>query len=373
MSTENASTQPSGALMSVFDSLLGVTDAYRNVRAIGLLGITFIAAIALFGLFSAMGASAGSFGLGAIGGLLAMVVTFYGLNAVGILLMRQVEQQPAVSMKDAVLLSLFSSHRLAGVMLLEGLILLGIVLVIAVVLFVCKIPFLGPILFTVVLPVTAIIMGVCLFALFFIMFPLAGPAVWSGSSLMQVVARLNGIARHKLVPVIIQQFILGMIVMFVAAVLMGIVSSGMMSVSGMSAGILNIGGMNFVAGLVGGMSGMGGGSGYLIAGGIGGGFLLALAAVVPVLMYTKGLCVIYVGAANGIDFSKAEAQLEGGLQTVRRKAEEARERARQLAPQAPLATAAAGPAAAGLPACPSCHGMVTPDDVFCGHCGHKLK
>ena len=106
--------------------------------------------------------------------------------------------------------------------------------------------------------------------------------------------------------------------------------------------------------------------------------LLAAAAVVPGLIFTKGVCIIYLNATRNVDFSASEASLNDGLATVKKKAEEARDRARALAEQAAApATPAAPAASAAVPAdslqCPSCKAPVASDDVFCGECAHKLK
>jgi hypothetical protein len=371
MSTAVNEQKKSAALTSGFDSLLAATDAFRNVRAIILLGLTFIVAAIVGGLFGMLGAKADSAAIVGFGTLLAFLIAFYGLNAVGILIMREAEGRPVPSIMDGVLLSLFSSHRLLGVLVLESLIVVAAVIAVALVLFICKLPGLGPLLFTFAFPISAIVLGICVFALFFVMFPLAGPAVWSGSSVLQVIARLNLIARTKMLSVIMLQVILFFIVSFTAGLIFFVVMTGFLMTSGLSAGILDAGGMNF--GQMAMMMMMGGGrsegSGYLIAGGIGGGLLFAFASVVPALMYTKGVCIIYINKTADMNFAQAEAQLESGLASMKKKADEARERARQLAPQQPVVAAAPVQALA----CPNCHSPVAADDAFCGNCAHKLK
>jgi hypothetical protein len=86
-------------------------------------------------------------------------------------------------------------------------------------------------------------------------------------------------------------------------------------------------------------------------------------------MYTKGVCIIYINKTADMNFAQAEAQLESGLASMKKKADEARERARQLAPQQPVVAAAPVQALA----CPNCHSPVAADDAFCGNCAHKLK
>ncbi|HZW12950.1 MAG TPA: zinc ribbon domain-containing protein [Noviherbaspirillum sp.] len=380
MSNSNNEKKASAALMSGLDSLLAATDAFKNVRAIMLLGLTLVAATLVGGVFSAIAAKTFSFWLGGLGFLLAFVVFFYGLNAVGIIIMRDAQGEASGTMMDAVLLSLFTSHRLLGVAVLEFLIMLAVVLAIAVVLFVCKIPVLGPVLFTVVFPLSAILLGLLVFSLFYVMLPLAGPAVWAGCTVFQVIARLNVIARKKLVPVILNQLILLFITTFSASIIFFVVMTGVMFTSSLSAGIIGFGDLDLHS-----LMNMSGRSGHMVAGGIGGGLLFAVAAVIPMLILMKGTCIIYLKTTADLDFAQAEAQLGNSLDSVKKKAEEARDRARQLAEQqrsnaqtaaqAATATAAASstPVTERAPACPGCHAPVSPDDAFCGECGHKLK
>lgn len=366
ISTEASKPLP---FSSALGSLIEATDAIKNFRAIALLALTFIGAVLVGGVLTMLAGSMSSVLLGFLGGLMAFLVMFYGSNAVGILLMRDAQGQPGLSLVDAVLVSLYTSHRLIAVVFLEFLIVLAAMIAIAIILFVCKIPVLGPVLYTLVFPLSAIVLGVLVFALFYVMLPLAGPAAWSGATVFQIIARLNLIVRTKLVSVILLEVLLFLITTFVALLIFGVVGTGVSLTSGMSAGILGLGGQMNMYSLA---SGLSGGSGYIIAAGLGGGLLMAAAAVVPGLIFTKGVCIIYLNATRNVDFSASEASLNDGLATVKKKAEEARERARALAEQA---AAPAAPAAAPVDSlhCPSCKAPVASDDVFCGECAHKLK
>ena len=361
-------------LANTLGSLMAATDAFKNVRAIMLLALTFIGAALIGAAFSAIAASAHMGSLAALGGLLALLVMFYGANAVGIMMMKDAQGQPLHAMADAVLLSLFSSHRVLAVFLLECAIVLLAVLGVVLVLLVCKIPVLGPLLYTAVFPLAAILLGVLVFALFYVMLPLTGPAVWSGATVFEVIARLNLVVRTRLIEVVLSQIVLFLITSFVAFVIFGLVGIGVAMTAGVSGGILGAdspdAGLASMLGVV-----TGGGSGYAIAAGIGGGILMAIAAVIPALIFTKGACLIYLNTTRNLDFSASEARLGDGLAAVKRRGEEARERARQLAQQGPAPVhAPAGPIpAAGVPTCPACHAVVAADDVFCGNCAHKLR
>lgn len=362
---------------SAVGSLIEATDAIKNFRAIALLALTFIGAVLVGGVLIMLAGSMSSTLLVFLGGLMAFLVMFYGSNAVGILLMRDAQGQPGLSLVDAVLVSLYTSHRLIAVVFLEFLIVLAAMIAIAIILFVCKIPVLGPVLYAVVFPLSAIVLGVLVFALFYVMLPLAGPAAWSGATVFQIIARLNLIVRTKLVSVILLEVLLFLITSFTALLIFGVLGTGVSLTTGMSAGILGLGGQMNMYALASGLGG-GSGSGYIIAAGLGGGLLMAAAAVVPGLIFTKGVCIIYLNATRNVDFSASEASLNDGLAVVKKKAEEARERARALAeqataPAAPVAPAAPAAAPADSLQCPNCKAPVASDDVFCGECAHKLK
>lgn len=377
MNTTDINTAPRKSYAGAFESLIEATNAFKNYRAILLLGATFLSAALVAGLFTAMAAGMGSAILGGLGALLAFVVFFYGINAVGILLMREAQGQSASSVTDAILVSFFTSHRAIGVALLGMLIILVSVIAIAALLFVCKIPGIGAFLFTFVYPLSAIFLGLLVFSLFYVMFPLAGPAIWSGCTVFETIARLNTIARTKLVSVILMEVFLFLITAFAAGLIFTVVFLGIAMTTGLSASILSVGfDISDLKNSVMGGSG-GGGSGYAVAGGIGGGLLIAVAAIVPALIFNKGLCIIYLDAVQGVDFSANEASLNEGFASVKKKAEEARERARSLTEQkskvVPPADRPQTPAQLATLICPNCQTSVAADDLFCGNCAHKLK
>lgn len=370
--------QSSVPLRSTMDSLLTAISAFRNYRALALLGMTFVASVLAGGLLSFMAANTGMFTFYFLASLLSFVVLFYGVNGVGILLMNDAQGQPERhSIADALLLSLYTSHRLLAVVILDVLIVLAVIIAIALVLLLCKIPVLGPFLFAFVFPASAVILGVLVFSLYLVMLPLAAPAVWSGATVFQVIARINMVIRKQLILVLLSEFVLVLIVGFAATIIAMVVVTGSMITSGMSAGIIGIGMDVNMMGLMSGQ--MGGGSGHLIAAFIGGGLLFAVAAVIPSLIWTKGICLIYLNSTRDLDFSQAESQLGSKFDEVRKKAEQARERARELAAQQTFAPTATPPATVIVPevsaalTCSACKELVAEADVFCGNCGHKLK
>jgi hypothetical protein len=336
----------SASLLSALDSLLAACDAFRNFRAILLMAMTFIVAVLVGGVLTFLASKTELAILGLLGMLLVLVILFYGANAVGILLMHDVQDQAQHDVMAAMMQSLGTGHHLIGVAILAFLAMVAAYLLVALLLLFCKIPFMGPVIFTLVFPLSAVFLGVLTFALFYVMMPLAGPAVWSGSSMFEAITSLMTIARTRIISIVTHQIVLFVIVMFVAGIIFGVMALGMLGTFGLAGRILGFGGMNFFSGLSGEIDG------YQVAGGIGGGLLYAVAAVIPALVAIKGSCIIYLNAIQGLDFGQAEQQLKSGLAAARKKAEEARERARQTVVQREKAAMASAPPVATPPAAP---------------------
>ena len=378
-------------------SLLDATSAIGNWRALALFAASTVAAVLVFGLLVATQSAAGVL----LGAVLGWLLAFYGVNAVGIMLMDATRDGESRTPMQAVAASLLTSHRLLLVGLLAFAGLLALLIGVAILLLLCKLPVIGPLLFAVVMPLSALLLGLTLFTLAYVFYPLAASAIWSGATVMEAAGNLLAIARKRLVAVVLQEVVLMLIVFFVALILLGIVFSGLGLTTMMSAGIVgggegglqSLGMMAMGMGSMG-MGGLGGGGGYVLAGGLGTTLLLALAGIVPGLIALQGFCQIYLSSLNGLDASDARRALATTLQKTQEKMREAREKVeaqarRPVAPTAPdtpaspaaptmpaaPAVEASAPVAAAAPAaavCPACRMPVEPDDVFCGHCGHRV-
>lgn len=361
--------------------LFQALDAAKNLRAFGLLIATFISAIIVMGMFGFIstrfaingGATMGMITM-ALGFLTATVVFFAGFSAVGIILMDQAKDNPVRPISNALFAGLATLPRFIGLILLE--ILLGIVFSIAlsILLFVCKIPVLGPLLYTVVFPLSALFIGATYFALVFVVNPLTAPALWDGNTVMQSFAKLWQLAKNDMIPVVINQLVLGLIVALVAFILFAIIGIGSSFTMGLSTMILGPEVGASLMSLFGSFSGLmaGGGAngtGYLIALAFGFGFMMSSAAAIPLLVAISGNCLIYLQYARSIDTTVIEEQMRSKMSDIKEKAAAAREQLKQgPAPVfQPVVTQAAALA------CPNCKGPITSDDVFCGSCGHKLK
>ncbi|RZL04970.1 MAG: hypothetical protein EOP40_21110, partial [Rubrivivax sp.] len=297
--------------ISSASSLLTAVDAVRNVRALLVLLGSFVAGALIWGLGGLLAAQAG-FLVGVLFFLIGAAVVFYGSNAAGIMIMDEVKGARSRPAMAALVTSLATSHRLLLALLLVGVLYLAGLLVLALVLLICKIPFLGPLLYTVVFPVSVVLAGVAIFALYAVVLPLAAPAVWDGASTLQAVSRLLAIARSRIVSVLIMMALLFFLVGIVAGFIALIMLSGTALTLGMSAGILDMGGGLFSAfGGMGAYGNYGGsGAGYMAAAAIGGGVAYAIAFSLPGLVMLRGCCQVYLANLQGVDVAGMESQLK---------------------------------------------------------------
>lgn len=359
--------------------LFRALDAAKNWRALGLLIVTSISAILVMSVF---GFIASRFGFGSmaaitsgLGGLLALIVFFTGFSAVGIVLMDQAKANPQRSFSNALFAGLATLPRFLGLMLIEFGLVLAFVIVASVILFICKIPALGPFLYTFVYPLLVVVIGVSYFALVFVINPLAAPALWDGNNVMQAIAKLWQLGKNFLIPVVLNQLVLGLIVFVVAGILFSMMAIGSMATMGLSASILGYGASGNAMGMLGNIGGMimggGGGGGYGLALMFGSGILFAIVGAIPLLVLISGNCLIYLQYASDLDTAAIEEKMRGAMGDLKDKANAAREQLKQAQVPPPSAPAAT-PTEPAL-ACPNCHASITADDVFCGSCGHKLK
>ncbi len=375
------SSESSAASMPNISSLLGALQAVKNVRAVILTALVLVSTALVFGLAFFVAGQTSSTALALIGSLFAYLVGIYGISAVGFMLMNDAKGATPLSMVDALMVSLMSTHRWIAVMLMALAVFIVFTISLAALLFVCKIPFAGPVLYAVVVPVATFTTTLFLAAMYFVVMPLAFPSVWSGDSTMQVISKLTAIARQRLIQVVVKVVLLMLLCFFVAGIIASLVFSASGIVGALSAGILpgvgsGLGGLGGMGGMGGMMGGAPGGGGYMIAGGIGFAIVFAVVLIVPFLMIVQGYCLIYLDVIKGIDFSASEEALKAKMENLQRKAQERAREKTQAQPVAPAAAVAPPPAApAMVPAttCPKCSFAISSADVFCGGCGHKLR
>ena len=408
--TANAAGSIGGLSTDAFSSMFQAISGLRNRRALlAMLGCLF-AGILVAGLFSFMAARMGFF-FAFLGALTLFVAGATGVNAAGLLLMDQAKGVPARSLRDAVMGGLLCIPKFIALGLALLLVSLVVFVAVALVYLVCKIPFLGPILFVLVFPLSVVVLGLTLCGLFQCLF-LALPAIWEGSSIKHAIAKALSIVRSRLVESMLLLTVVGFLALGVGFIVFGVLITGLIPSAGMTAGILGGDALGSVFGMVrgfgidqGGYGGELGGSGvgYVAAAGIGGGLLWALAASLVSLVYLLGLNLVYLRVTEGLDVGATEAAMQAGFDDAKRraaelsqKAKDAAERARQSAAATQASAAAAATATAATKAappayspappvnappasaatttpCPQCTAPVGPDDLFCGVCGFKLK
>ena len=398
---------PTGAIASVFQAIGGL----RNYHALVALLSCLVGGI----IISVLATRLGAFGA-LLGALIFFVASGTGVNAAGVLLMDQARGTPLRSLTDALVYGLMCIPKLIVLGLALLLAAIAVFIVLAVLFLICKIPFLGPILFVVVFPLSVVVAGMTVFGLFVCML-LALPAIWEGLTVMRAIAQTLAIARTRLIETLLLLAVVGFLCLFVGFIVFGILASGLMPTIGMSTSILGGGGLGGLGALMGMLQGFGGGygygdggggGGYAIAAMIGGGVLWALAATLVSQVYLLGLNLVYLRSTEGLDTSEVEAALLRGLDDAKRRTAEFGEKAKAAAnrdrepasptaavpspltatmppagPMAPAVFAAtpvftAAPVLAATPAarpmdCPKCAAPCTSDDLFCGVCGQRLK
>lgn len=406
VSPSPASGRIGGLSPDAISSLFQAIGGLRNRRALLAMAACLIGAVLIGGLSSYALGRTGGFGV-LLTMLVVLVAVYTGINAAGMLLMDQARGVPLRGLVDALVYGLLCIPKVIVLGIAFFLVALAVFIVLAIVFFVCKIPALGPVLFTVVFPLSVVIAGITVSGLALCMF-LALPAIWEGATITRAIAQSLAIVRSRLVETFVLMVMVGFLSFFVGLIVFGVLFSGLFPTLGLSAAIIGGGGgMEYGGGMRGGMGGgmgplgglmgmMSGSGGHAIAGGIGFGVLWAIAATLVSQVWLLGLNLVYLRVSEGLDAQATEAALAKGLADARRKsaemaqkakeaAERAREQARQHAAPATAPAAApvvAPPVAAAAPtapmaptamACPKCRAAITTDDLFCGACGHRLK
>ena len=205
-------------------SLLDSIDAVRNVHAVALLLATFVAAALIAALASSVAQESAVLALLFV--LIAAAMVFYGLNAVGVMMMDEANGHPSRPIAAAIISSLATSHRLVLVLLIvAALYLLGAV-AFALLLFICKVPGLGPFAYTFLFPTGVVVSGIAIFAVPTVIVPLSAPAIWNGASIMGGVSQVIAVARKRLLLVVLLMFGVGLMAGLVGGLVAVILASG---------------------------------------------------------------------------------------------------------------------------------------------------
>ena len=338
-------------------SLLDTTKAMRDWKAIGALIGTGVIAALVFAVFQALAMQSFNMYVMATGSFLAFAVGFYGVNAVGIMNLKAVEGIQ-LTYFQAFAISLGVSHRLILIGLLAGLFCLVGLFAIGVLLFICKMPGIGPILLTGVMPIGSLAIGLGALFLGYIFYPLAGPAIWSGEKTMRAFTILLAIARANIVSIVIKMVLLTLLVGFVGGIVFGVIGTGTLIMSGLTASFVSIG-SPFSHGfsvdqLM--WSIMGGGSGHMTGAMIGNGLLVLAASSAVFMIFLRGLCTIYLDAREECDPELLTKNFVP--ESLQKKVNDVREAIAQTQQQA-----------LSVRKCKRCGSVLNADDRFCGECG----
>ena len=223
--TANAAGSIGGLSTDAFSSMFQAISGLRNRRALlAMLGCLF-AGILVAGLCSLMAARMGFF-FAFLGALTLFVAGATGVNAAGLLLMDQAKGVPARSLRDAVMGGLLCIPKFIALGLALLLVSLVVFVAVALVYLVCKIPFLGPILFVLVFPLSVVVLGLTLCGLFQCLF-LALPAIWEGSSIAHAIAKALSIVRSRLVESMLLLTVVGFLAMGVGFIVFGVLVTGL--------------------------------------------------------------------------------------------------------------------------------------------------
>ena len=334
---------PAGLSGQAFASLFQAVHGLRNRSAvIAMLGCTFVGVIVAALLLSMAGS------LGFLAGLLAVVVWVVaigtGVNAAGLLQMDNARGISPRSLPDALVYGLMCIPKLVVLGLALLAVEIAMFIVIALLLVICKIPFLGPLLFAVVFPLSVVVAGVTVTGLF-ICGVLSLPAIWQGAGITRALAQTMAIVKSRLLEAVLLLFFLGLLSFIVGMIIFGVLGAGLLPTMGLSMSIVGFGGLGMESMMA--MSQGGGGGGHAIAGAIGGLLLWAVAASLVGQVYLLGLSLVYLRVTEGLDLTASEASLRATFDDAKRRTAELGEKARQAATRdaAPAAaTAAAAPA-----------------------------
>lgn len=334
---------PEGLSADAFSSLFQAVNGLRNSRAIiALLGCTFAGVLVAALLLSMAGT------LGMFATVLAMLVWVVaigtGVNGAGLLQMDAARGISQRSIVDALVHGLLCIPKLIVLGLAFFAVEIVVFLVIALLLVVCKIPFLGPLLFVVVFPLSVVAAGITIVGVF-ICVVLSLPAIWQGATITRALAQTITIVKSRLVEAVLLLVFVALLCFVVGFIVFAVLGTGLVPTLGLSASIVGFSGVGDMGSLVGMAQGFGGG-GHMVAGAIGGALLWAVAASLVGQVYLRGLSLVYLRVTEGLDLEGTEAMLRAKFDEARRRTGELGDKARAATGRDAAAPSAAAPSAA---------------------------
>ncbi|WP_042416583.1 zinc ribbon domain-containing protein [Comamonas aquatica] len=324
-----------------FSALARAGEGLTQWRPLAMGFITLVACGLLVFVSQALARGMGGFAGVLLFGLLMLataVVFFSGVSAVGVMLMDKAQGIAVRGFADAAYAGLLCVPKFLGLALLALVATLVFYLVAAIIYFVCKIPVLGAVLAFVAHPVLIIAASTLIVAWVCVVAPMFAPAVWSGLPFKAALASVIGIARNRLVEVVLMQIVLYVILMVITGLLfMGLLPASI-SLTAMGTGIAagGAGGMGLEGLMYMGPRALShmGMSGSVIGLWLGVGVLFCVIFALLGQVAVMGQNLVYLQASASIDSTGEEQALDGVWSDVRKRAEEAKERAKAAAERA---------------------------------------
>ena len=325
---------------------------------------------------------------GYVGGFMVLVVLIWMMtvyNAVGLQLMLIAKGQERLSFLEAYIGGLIIVPKSIGLALIIGVGYLLLMLAVLLLFFICKVPGIGPFLFTFVWPISVVTLGVVAFAILYIGFPLLGPALWEGKSIVDALATLSAIARGRAVMVVIFFLFLGFLMLLVSGLIFSVLSLGGVISMSLSA-VANSQDLNANS-LMGSLSsltqGMGGLGGYGMATALGSVALVSIIGGATFLVFLRGVCLVYLQVSENLSAREDADQITGAVNLTRARFGDVAAKVKRSMDEASAKVSAGAASAATRPAeqkvvqttiamCPKCSQRVDHDSVFCENCGFKL-
>lgn len=235
---------------------------------------------------------------------LALALLLLGLNAAGWWLTRELRADPRLATlrwTDALHEGLHLLPRQLAVWLRLLLPLLPLSLAVLTLLWAARLAWIGPLLLAVTTPLAVLGAAAAAWALLVVVGPLAGPALWSGASVGEAVARLRGLTRHRLIEATLLKLALLGLVAGVTAVLSAALLAGARALALLGwLADLQVPPQQVLAHLFGHtLRALGQAGAPVVANSqaaalsLGGGVLVALLLVLPTAVYLRGCCAIY--------------------------------------------------------------------------------
>lgn len=324
-----------------FSALARAGEGLTQWRPLAMGFITLVACGLLVFVSQALARGMGGFAGVLLFGLLMLataVVFFSGVSAVGVMLMDKAQGIAVRGFADAAYAGLLCVPKFLGLALLALVATLLFYLVAAIIYFVCKIPLLGAVLAFVAHPVLIIAASALIVAWVCVVAPMFAPAVWSGLPFKAALASVIGIARNRLVEVVLMQIVLYVILMVITGLLfMGLLPASISltamgtGIAGGGAGGMGLEGLMYMGPRALSHMGM---SGSVIGLWLGVGVLFCVIFALLGQVAVMGQNLVYLQASASIDSTGEEQALDGVWSDVRKRAEEAKERAKAAAERA---------------------------------------